>query len=82
MLTMLRPIVYMLGETNYLGLLVYCRINLMRKVTDVLSCINLKDDTIINEVLGLRHRHLDFFGYFFFTFIFVFIYACMYLFIY
>ncbi len=51
---MLRPIVYMLGEAYYLGLLVYRGINVMRKVMDVLSCINLKDDTIINKVIVLR----------------------------
>ncbi len=37
MLTMLRPIVYMLSEAYYLGLLVYRGINVMRKVMDVLS---------------------------------------------
>ncbi len=30
----------------------------MRKVMDVLSCINLKDDTIINKVIGLRHLEM------------------------
>lgn len=30
-------------------LLVYCGINLLREVIDVLGCINLKDDTIIHR---------------------------------